>query len=157
MPHSASGIAAALQLTLSAKKELSDLGGHLRLSLNHKEAIALRVPSAQMDPIPGMDGIFWMQLPCAYPEAPTCTRLLVGGLSGAICADASVPHGVRLHLLEGALLWWQEKFGKDEAGERIYQRHELGNVWHVDPNEAHGFVVLSDFLCYNTFTPYFPA
>ena len=156
MPHSTAVIAAALNLTLSAKKTLSDLGGHLRLSLNADPAVLLRVPSATMDAIPGLDGIWWLQLPCAYPEAPTCTRLMVGGLAGSLCALAQVPHGVRLHLLEGSLMWWQESFGRTPAGERIYKPYKKNDSWELAEDEAHGFVVTEDFLAYNTFSPFFP-
>ena len=147
-----------MHLTLSAKKEmkeLADLGGLLRLSLNDAPPAALRVPSAIMEAIPGMEGLWWLQLPCAYPEAPTCTRLLVGGLAGAICPLAQVPHGVRLHLMEGALLWWQESYGHDERGERLYKHCQKNDSWEIIENEPHGFVAASDFLCYNCFSPYF--
>ena len=159
MPHSAAALAAALHLSLSAKKEmkaLADLGGHLNLSLGGLAPISLRVPSAAMDAIPGLDGVWWMQLPCAYPEAPTCTRLMVGGLAGSLCSLAQVPHGVRLHLLEGSLLWWQESFGRDAVGERIYKQYQKNDTWEIIENEPHGFVAASDFLCYNIFSPFFP-
>ena len=158
MPHSAAALAEALHLTLSAKKDfkkLIDLGGRLRLSLNETASQALRVPSAAMEAIPGMEGLWWLQLPCAYPEAPTCTRLLVGGLSGAICPLAQVPNDVRLRLLEGSLLWWQQAFGHDEAGQRQYRRYDKGDEWLIAEDEAHGFVALTDFLCYNVFSPFF--
>ena len=153
--HSAANLAAALHLTLSAKKVLSDLGGHLRLSLGAEPAQALRVPSAMMDAIPGLEGLWWLQLPCAYPESPSCTRLLVGGLAGAVCPLAQVPNGVRLHLLEGAIMWWQESQGRDSDGERIYRRYEKNDSWELVENEPHGFVAATDFLCYNCFSPFF--
>ena len=157
MPHSAVALREALHLALSAKKELADLGGRLRLSLGSAEAVPLQVPSAVMESIPGIEGVWWLQLPCAYPEAPTCTRIIVGGLSGAICPLAQVPHGVKLELLEGSLLWWQKSFGHDEAGERIYRRYDRKQEWDVAENEEHGFVALTDFICYNIFEPFFPA
>lgn len=155
MPHSAAALAEALHLTLAAKKELADLGGRLRLTLGTGPAVPLRVPSAVMEAIPGLDGVWWLQLPCAYPEAPTCTRLMVGGLAGSICPLAQVPHGVKLYLMEGALLWWQQSFGHDEAGERKYHRYDKHDEWLVREGEPHGFVALTDFLCYNIFEPYF--
>ena len=155
MPHSAAALREALHLSLSAKKELSDLGGHLRLSLGDRPAVPLRVPSATMEHVPGLDGIWWLQLPCAYPEAPTCTRLMVGGLAGALCPLAQVPHGVRLHLLEGSLMWWQQSFGRDAEGERVYRRYEKNDTWELQEEEPHGFVAATDFLCYNIFSPFF--
>ena len=158
MPHSAAVLAQVMHLTLSAKKdfkELHDLGGRLRLSLNAAPPEPLRVPSATMAAIPGMEGLWWLQLPCAYPEAPTCTRMLVGGLAGAICPLAQVPHGVRLHLLEGTLLWWQASQGHDERGERFYKHYGKNDSWELATDEPHGFVVTADFLCYNVFAPYF--
>ena len=155
MPHSAAALAEALHLTLAVKKELSDLGGRLRLALGHLPAEALRVPPAVMEPIPGIAGMWWLQLPCAYPEAPTCTRLMVGGLSGAVCPQATVPHGVRLQLMEGTLMWWQEALGHDALGQRIYHRYDKHDVWELAENEEHGFVALTDFLSYNVFTPCF--
>lgn len=155
MPHSAAALREALHLVLDAKKQLADLGGKLLLKLGDGEAVALRVPAAIREPIPGLDGIWWSQLPCAYPENPTCTRLMVDGITGAICPTAQVPHGVKLVLLEGALFWWQASFGRDEAGERIYRRFDKGGVWELEANEEHGFVVLEHFLSYNTFAPYF--
>ena len=149
MPHSTAVIAAALNLTLSAKKDLTvlaDLQGHLRLTLGHDPAVALRVPSAAMEAIPGIEGVWWLQLPCAYPEAPTCTRLMVGGLAGSLCPLAQVPHGVRLHLLEGSLLWWQQSFGRDEMGERIYKQYQKNDTWEIEEDEQHGFVAATDFL-----------
>lgn len=157
MPHSAAEMAEALHLTHSFRKELADLGGRLHLSLGAGPAVPLRVPSAVMEAIPGLEGIWWLQLPCAYPDAPTCTRLVVGGLAGAICPQAQVPHGVRLHLMEGALLWWQAAFGHDPHGERMYRRYDKGDTWTVAENEAHGFVAVADFLSYNVLTPFFPA
>ena len=155
MPHTAAALAEALHLTLAIKKELSDLGGRMRLSLGTAPAVPLRVPTAVMEAIPGIDGVWWLQLPCAYPEAPTCTRLIVGGLSGAICPQAQVPNDVRLRLLEGSLLWWQQTFGYDEAGQRQYRRYDKGDEWLVREDEAHGFVALTDFLSYNVFSPFF--
>ena len=155
MPHSAAILAAALHIALPAQQELSDLGGHLRLSLGNLPAVPLRVPTATMDHVPGLDGIWWLQMPCAHPEGPECTRLIVGGIVGAICPLAQVPHGVRLHLLEGALMWWQESQGRDEAGERIYQRYEKNDSWELVADEPHGFVATTDFICYNCFSPYF--
>ena len=156
MPHSAAVIREALHLVLSARKVLADLGGRLRLKVGDSEAVALRVPTAMMDPIPGMEGLYWLQMPCAHPEAPTCTRLMVGGEVGAICPLAQVPHGVKLVLLEGALFWWQASFGRDAEGERIYRRLDKNDQWELEENEEHGFVVLKDFLSYNTFSPFFP-
>ena len=155
MPHSAAALAQALNLTVSARKELADLGGKLRLSLGSAEAVPLRVPTGMMDPIPGMEGLYWMQLPCAHPEGPDCTRLMVGGTEGAICAMAQVPHQVRLHLLEGSLMWWQESFGHDEAGERVYRRYDKHHSWELAENEPHSFVAATDFLAYNCFSPFF--
>ena len=157
MPHSAAALAEALHLTLSAKKELSDLGGRLRLSLHGDAAQAVRVPTAHMDPVPGVDGLWWLQLPCAYPDAPTCTRLVVGGLAGSRSEKAQVSHAVQLHMLEGAMDWWQESLGRDEGGNQLTCRHKKGDVWNLSKDEAHGFVALEDFLCYNVFTPVFPA
>ena len=157
MPHSAAALAEALRLTLSVKKELTDLGGRLRLSLHGDAAQAVRVPTAHMDPVPGVDGLWWLQLPCAYPDAPTCTRLLVGGLAGSVSDKAQVPHDVQLRLLEGALDWWQESFGRDEAGRQRTRRYHKGDAWSLVKDEAHGFAALEDFLCYNVFTPFFPA
>ena len=158
MPHSAAALAQVMHLSMSAKKdfkELHDLGGLLRLSLDAAPAQSLRVPTAIMEAIPGMSGLWWMQLPCAYPEAPTCTRLLVGGLAGAICPLAQVPHRVRLHLMEGALLWWQESYGHDERGERLYKHYGKNESWEIIENEPHGFVAATDFLAYNVFSPFF--
>ena len=155
MPHSAAALAEALHLTLAVKKELSALGGLLRLALGDAPAVALRVPTATMDAIPGLDGMWWLQLPCAYPEAPTCTRLMVGGLAGSICALAQVPQGVRLHLLEGELMWWQHSLGRDAEGERRYHRYEKNDTWELEENEPHGFVASTDFLSYNIFSPFF--
>ena len=158
MPHSAAALAEALHLSLSAKKEMKalvDLGGHLHLSLKAQPAVSLRVPSAVMEAIPGMEGLYWLQLPCAYPEAPDCTRLMVGGLAGAICPLAQVPNAVRLHLNEGSLLWWQRAFGYNEAGDRVYQRYNKGDDWEIEADEPHGFVAATDFLCYNCFSPFF--
>lgn len=155
MPHSAAALAEALHLTLAVKKELSDLGGRLRLSLGAAPAVPLRVPTATMEHIPGLDGLWWMQMPCAHPEGPECTRLIVGGIVGAICPLAQVPHGVRLHLMEGALMWWQESQGRDNAGERIYRRYEKHDNWELQENEAHGFVAVTDFIAYNCFAPFF--
>ena len=157
MPHSAAALAEALRLTLSVKKELTDLGGRLRLSLHGDAAQAVRVPTAHMDPVPGVDGLWWLQLPCAYPDAPTCTRLLVGGLAGSRSEKAQVPHDVQLRLLEGTLDWWQESFGHNEAGQPITRRYHKGDTWKLVKDEAHGFTALEDFLCYNVFTPFFPA
>ena len=158
MPHSAAALASALHLTISAKKELKklvDLGGHLSLSLGGLAPVPLRVPSADMEAIPGIDGVWWLQLPCAYPEAPTCTRLIVGGLAGAICPLAQVPQAVRLHLFEGSLLWWQHSFGRNAEGERRYHRYEKNDTWELVEEEPHGFIAATDFLCYNTFSPFF--
>lgn len=155
MPHSAAALAEALHLTLAVKKELSDLGGRLRLSLGTAAAVPLRVPSAVMEPIPGMEGLYWLQLPCAHPEAPDCTRLMVGGLAGSICPLAQVPNAVRLHLNEGSLMWWQRSFGHDEAGERVYRRYDKGDSWEIEKEEPHGFVAATDFLCYSCFSPFF--
>lgn len=155
MPHSAAALSEALHLILAAKKTLDDLGGLLRLSLGGHDAVPLRVPTGMMDPVPGLDGIFWLQLPCAHPEAPECTRLIVGGIIGSICPLAQVPHGVRLHLMEGSLLWWQESQGRDNKGERIYRRYYKNDSWELVENETHGFVAVTDFLAYNCFSPYF--
>ena len=155
MPLSTAALAAALHLIVDAKKELADLGGLLRLSLGNGPARALRVPTATMDHVPGLDGIWWLQMPCAHPEGPECTRLIVGGIIGAICPLAQVPHGVRLHLLEGALMWWQESQGRDAEGERIYRRYEKHDSWELVADEPHGFVATTDFIAYNTFSPYF--
>ena len=155
MPLSAAVIAAALHLTLDAKHELADLGGKLRLSLGNAPARALRVPTATMDHVPGLDGLWWLQMPCAHPEGPECTRLIVGGIVGAICPLAQVPHGVRLHLLEGALMWWQESQGRDAEGERIYRRYEKHDSWELVADEPHGFVAATDFIAYNCFSPFF--
>ena len=155
MPHSAAALAEALHLTLDVKHELADLGGHLRLSLNNLPATSLRVPTATMDHIPGLDGLWWLQMPCAHPEGPECTRMIVGGIIGAICAQAQVPHGVRLHLLEGTLMWWQESQGRDVAGNRIYRRYEKHDSWELVADEPHGFVAVTDFIAYNCFSPFF--
>ena len=155
MPHSAAILAQALHLTLAAQKELSDLGGLLRLSLGHGPGVPLRVPTATMDHIPGLDGLWWMQMPCAHPEGPECTRLIVGGIIGAICPLAQVPHGVRLHLLEGSLMWWQASQGRDAEGERIYRPYQKNDSWELAENEEHGFVAVTDFIAYNTFSPFF--
>jgi hypothetical protein len=155
MSHSATVLAAALHLVLDAQKELADLGGHLRLSLGAGPAVPLRVPTATMEHIPGLDGLWWLQMPCAHPEAPECTRMIVGGITGAICEQAQVPHGVLLHLMEGELMWWQESQGHDAAGERIYRRYAKHDNWELAADEAHGFVAVTDFLCYNCFSPYF--
>ena len=158
MPHSAAALAEALHLSLSAKRTLrtlADLGGHLSLSLGGLAPVSLRVPSAAMDAIPGLDGMWWLQMPCAYPEAPTCTRLMVGGLAGSICALAQVPQGVRLHLLEGELMWWQQSFGRDADNERVYRRYQKNDTWELAENEPHGFVASTDFLSYNIFSPFF--
>ena len=154
MPLSAAVIAAALNLTLDAKKELTDLGGVLRLSLGAGPAVPLRVPTATMDHVPGLDGIWWLQLPCAHPEAPGCTRMIVGGIVGAICPLAQVPQAVRLHLLEGELLWWQHRQGRDAAGERIYRRIVKNDTWELAEQEDHGFVAVTDFIAYNCFSPF---
>ena len=155
MPHSAAALAEAMHLMTNARKELADVGGKLRLSLGSAPAVALRVPTGMMDPIPGMEGLYWLQLPCAHPEGPDCTRLIVGGTEGSICALAQVPHSVRLHLLEGQLMWWQESQGWDADGERIYRRYEKNDSWTMIENEPHGFVAATDFLCYNCFAPFF--
>lgn len=155
MALSAAVVAAALGLSLDAKKELADLGGRLRLSLGERPAVPLRVPTAAMEHIPGLDGLWWLQMPCAHPEKPDCTRMIVGGIIGAICALAQVPHGVRLHLLEGEIMWWQQSQGRDEAGERIYRRYEKHDSWELVADEPHGFVATTDFICYNCFSPYF--
>lgn len=138
-------------------RQLADLGGCLLLSLGEAPAIPVTVPTAVMSAVPGVENVWWLQLPCAYPEAPTCTRLLVGGLMSAQSDRVRVPHDVRLHLLEGALLWWQQSFGYDEQQQPAYRRYAAGDVWQLVKDEAHTYVALSDFLMYNTFSPFFPV
>lgn len=128
----------------------------LRLTLGDAPVNTVRVPTALMDRVPGLDGVWWVQLPCAHPEAPTCTRLIVGGLAGSKAPQASVPHDVHLHLLEGVLSWWQTSYGHDTEGNKVYRKHKKGDVLTLTPGEEHGFVALEDFLCYNTFFPCFP-
>lgn len=154
MPHSAAVLAEALHLAKQVRTELADLGGRLRLSLGEMASVSLRAPTATMAPVPGLDGVWWLQLPCAYPEAPTCMRLIVGGLAGAICPLAQHPHETQYSLMEGALLWWQHSHGRDENGERIYKKYEKNDRWALAMEEPHGFVVAEDFICYGVYSPF---
>lgn len=148
-----SALAAQLQ-TYAADlvQDLADLGGRLLITIGDAPAESTRIPTAHM-PLSPVAGVYWLQLPCAHPEAPTCTRIIVGGVVGAHSARIRVPPTVRLRLNEGALLWWQESFGYDEEGQPRRQRVDAPCDLHLAPNELHSFVVLEDFLTYNTFSP----
>lgn len=138
-------------------RQLSDLGGQLMLKLDTAPAMSVVIPTAFMAPIPGMENIWWLQLPCAYPENPTCTRLIVGGLAESHSERVRVPHAVRLHLLEGALSFWQQSFGYESDGLPAFRRSIAGDVWHLSEDEAHSYHAQTDFLMYNTYSPFFPV
>lgn len=78
---------------------------------------------------------------------PGRTALLVRGEVGAHHRRVSLPQSARLHVLHGALLWWQASQGPEP------RRAGAGEVLHLAPGEAHGFVVLEPLLSYNLITP----
>lgn len=78
---------------------------------------------------------------------PGRSALLARGALGAHSPRVSIKQEVWIHVLHGALLWWQSSLGEDP------QRVEAGQVMHLKPNETHGFVVLEDCLNYNVFSP----
>lgn len=133
-------------------QELADLGGRLPLTLGDSASDVL-IPTAHMPLVPGIENVFWLQLPCAYPESATCTKIIAGGLAGAHSEAVRVAPSVRLRLIEGALLWWQESWGHDEHGQPNRRRVEHPEELHLAPAELHAFLVLEDFLTYNTFEP----
>lgn len=143
----------ALALAAGIRRELADLGGRLLLTLGQAPAVAVVIPTAHMAPVPGIDGLWWLQLPCAYPETASCTKIIVGGLAGSQSERVQVAPAVRLRLNEGVLLWWQESFGCDEAGQPLRRRVVAPADLHLAPNELHSFLVLEDYLAYSTFSP----
>lgn len=145
----------ALALLTSARRDLADLGGLLALQVGGTSPVPVRIPTAEMAPVPGVANVWWLQLPCARPDTATCTRLIVGGLAGALAELVRVPHAVTLKINEGVLRWWQEGYGYNPDGSRAYRRHEVGEVLRLAENEPHGFEAQEDFLLYNTFSPRF--
>lgn len=154
MPHrDKSKLAAQLQeCAAGLVQELTDMGGRLLLTLGNAPVEITRIPTAHM-PLSPIADVYWLQLPCAHPETATCTKIIVGGLAGAHSARVRVPPAVRLRLNEGALLWWQESFGYDEASMPRRRRVQAPCDLQLLPDELHSFVALEDFLSYNTFTP----
>jgi hypothetical protein len=78
---------------------------------------------------------------------PGQSALLVRGAMGAHHQRVRLPQQVQLHVLHGALLWWQASHGPDP------RRLDVGHRLTLAPNEEHGFVVLEDALIYNLITP----
>lgn len=94
-------------------------------------------------PMAGLDGLALAHL----LAPPGHTALLVRGEVGAHHQRITVAQHVRLHVLQGAMLWWQSSWGADP------RRVEAGDVLTLAPGEEHGFVVLELLLNYNLFTP----
>ena len=82
---------------------------------------------------------------------PGHTALLVRGEVGAHHQRIALTQRVYLHVLRGAMLWWQASWGPDP------RRVEAGDTLALAPNEEHGFVVLEDLLNYNLLIPNLPA
>jgi quercetin dioxygenase-like cupin family protein len=75
------------------------------------------------------------------------TALLVRGQVGAHHQRITLAQRVCLHVLRGAMLWWQASWGSDP------RRVEAGDSLLLAPGEEHGFVVLEDLLNYNLLIP----
>jgi hypothetical protein len=93
--------------------------------------------------IAGLDNAEMAVLPAPPGQSITLLRCPVG----ACCQDVSVPQALRVLMVRGALLWWQESLPEPirlEAGEEV----------NLAPGELHSFTALSDeTLNYNFFTP----
>lgn len=83
---------------------------------------------------------------------PGHTQTLLRGFEGAHSPSFSTPQTVRVEVLAGALLWWQESQGK-KGDPAAYRRIEQRDVVYLDNNEAHSYVALMPCLTYNIFTP----
>lgn len=78
---------------------------------------------------------------------PGYTALLVAGEMGAHHQRVAIGRAVRLHVLRGAMLWWQASHGPEP------RRVAAGDALELAPYEEHGFVVLEDVLNYNLLSP----
>lgn len=113
---------------------------HLRLDF-------LEVPLTdfRLREVPALPGLCVASLPHLPHTPPTAGQLIVTAPVGADSPRGSLrePHSTRLHILRGALLWWQESAGEDP------KRYAAGDTIAVAPNEPHGFLVLEDYVSYN--------
>jgi hypothetical protein len=78
---------------------------------------------------------------------PGRTALLVRGEVGAHHQRVALRQRVTLHVLYGAMLWWQASWGTEP------RRVEAGDVLSLAAGEEHGFVVLETLLNYNLLEP----
>ncbi|GAB2958917.1 hypothetical protein GCM10027048_27600 [Hymenobacter coalescens] len=131
------------------REQLLRVHGTLALRLGD-QATPVALDGITFAPIPGIADMEWALLPA--PMGATYSHMNVRAMAGARSPRVSVPHAVRVHVLCGALLWWQASQGH-EAGEPAYRRVEAGAVLELPPHEEHGFVVLTPYLSYNVFSP----
>jgi hypothetical protein len=93
--------------------------------------------------IPGMEGAELAVLPAPPGQSITLLRCPFG----ACGKNLSVPQAVRVLMVRGAFMWWQESLAEAV-------RLEAGAEVSLAPNELHSYTALSDeTLNYNFFTP----
>ena len=109
--------------------------------------VPVRLPTTGGWGFVGVEGCPGLQM-CTLEDAGTsCVwEGLVRGKAGT-CANSthSVPQAVRINILEGAILWWQ-----DSAGE-LPSRYNAGDTITLAAGERHRFTILEDYLSHNTF------
>jgi hypothetical protein len=117
--------------------------------LANGEAVCVRIPATfQFTPLTQAPGFELARLLAPAGHSATLLR----GIDGAHSPRFATAQAVRLEVLAGALLWWQEAQGP-KGDPNSYRRLDVGDITELGPDEQHSYVALSPCLTYNLFTP----